>query len=530
MYGKPLAQTDIREDPDYIFRFRDGTPENEIIEEKDKFMKQWHGFNQITPADSRPAEKFPHPLEDPDYVFKPEDDTAKNSHASDGEEHDAMDNEDEAVEASVKEDMRKLEDTFKGISKRYRLINRIGEGTFSTVYKAEDLLYDHYQNDWNDGDGEDENNWDAPPSKKRRLGESSKESAPSNGKKNKPRYVALKKIYVTSSPLRIQNELELLHDLRGCKSVCPLITAFRHQDQVVAVLPYFPHTDFRIQYRTFLVRDMRHYFRSLFTALAFVHKHFILHRDIKPTNFLYNPERRQGVLVDFGLAERQGLDYAGPCYCTLTPSVRRNKTAQAYKTIQSTHPQNGYPKNDPRPSRRANRAGTRGFRAPEVLFKCTSQTTKIDMWSAGVILLTLLGRRFPFFNSADDVDALVEMASIFGNRRMKHAASIHGQIFETNIPTIGEKGHNWEKLVIWSSCVEDLTESEKQAIRLLSGLMELDPEKRLSARDALKHEFFENPIDHDIEWGGGPDSVDEDGESTGEDGQQGAVKDEVDML
>jgi cell division control protein 7 len=152
------------------------------------------------------------------------------------------------------------------------------------------------------------------------------------------------------------------------------------------------------------------------------------------------------------------------------------------------------------------------------------------MWSVGVILLTFLGRRFPFFNSADDVDALVEMASIFGNRRMKHAASLHGQVFETNIPTVGEKGHSWEKLVIWSSCVEDLTESEKQAIRLLSGLMELDPEKRLSAKEALRHEFFEKPIDHDIEWGGVPESVEESGDSTGDDRQQEGAKDEVDML
>lgn len=65
--------------------------------------------------------------------------------------------------------------------------------------------------------------------------------------------------------------------------MCPLITAFRYQDQVVAVLPYFPHTDFRIQYRTFMVADMRHYLRSLITALKSVHEHEILHRDIKPT-------------------------------------------------------------------------------------------------------------------------------------------------------------------------------------------------------------------------------------------------------
>jgi len=32
------------------------------------------------------------------------------------------------IDESVMEDMRKLEESFKGISQRYRLINRIGEG------------------------------------------------------------------------------------------------------------------------------------------------------------------------------------------------------------------------------------------------------------------------------------------------------------------------------------------------------------------------------------------------------------------
>lgn len=148
------------------------------------------------------------------------------------------------------------------------------------------------------------------------------------------------------------------------------------------------------------------------------------------------------------------------------------------------------------------------------------------MWSAGVILLTLLGRRFPFFNSADDVDAMIEMASIFGTRRMKTAAVMHGQIFETNIPTIGEKGYSWEKLVKWASCVEELTESEKQATRLLSGLMELDPYKRMSAKEALQHEFFTEPIEHDVEWGGHPD----DSADTGEDGEGDREEEEADEV
>ncbi|EQL28937.1 CDC7 protein kinase [Blastomyces dermatitidis ATCC 26199] len=424
--------------------------------------------------------------------------TDEGSHSveSEGQEL-SEESEPEEVDESVAEDMRKLESTFKGISSRYRLINRIGEGTFSTVYKAEDLYYDEYENDWDweyksyDRDHERGNDLqpsDRGPSKSKRK-----------GNKSRIPYVALKKIYVTSSPSRIQNELELLNDLRGSRSVCPLITAFRHQDQVVAVLPYFPHTDFRVQYRTFLVSDMRHYFRSLFTALHEVHKADIIHRDIKPTNFLYNPKLRRGVLVDFGLAEREYLG-GELCHCAQNSTASRYRAMWLQTNIHSNTLSTGYPKNDSRPSRRANRAGTRGFRAPEVLFKCTSQTTKIDIWSAGVILLTLLGRRFPFFNSADDVDAMIEIASIFGSRRMKAAAALHGQVFETNLPTIGEKGYSWEKIVLWSSCVEQLTESEKQATRFLSLLLELNPSKRPTAKEALRHEFFTHPEAEDLAW------------------------------
>lgn len=313
--------------------------------------------------------------------------------------------------------------------------------------------------------------------------------------------MAVKKIYVTSSPTRILNELELLHDLRGCDSVCPLITAFRSTDQVCAILPYFRHADFRDYFRKMTVADMAIYLRSLFTALASVHSHGILHRDIKPTNFLYDPATRRGVLVDFGLAEREGYD-CKPCLCHDDPLQRRARLEAAEKA--SSGPSNGYPKEDTRPSRRANRAGTRGFRAPEVLFKCTEQSTKIDIWSAGVILLTILSRRFPFFNSADDVEALIEIATIFGQKRMDKAALLHGCRFKTTIPTIGTHGFSFESIILWSTGRSDtpglcLSDDEKLAIEFLNRCMDLDPRRRISAEEALSHEFLRMGLDDSVE-------------------------------
>ncbi|KAL8650743.1 MAG: hypothetical protein Q9210_003644 [Variospora velana] len=403
------------------------------------------------------------------------------------------------VSDTVREEMSKLEKIFQKKGLKFRMIDRIGEGTFSTVYKAEDLHYDFYQNDW-DLETLDGSTWSSPPVKRRR--DESSQDHERRQQRRRPRYVAIKKIYVTSSPARIQNELELLHDLQGYRSICPLITAFRYHDQVIAVLPHYRHQDFRLFYRQMAPYDIKVYFRSLFTALAAVHRDGIIHRDIKPTNFLYDIRRRQGVLVDFGLAEREGTDCTY-CVCQDSNQNRRLKIESSKAFGQS--PPVGYPKNDQRPSRRANRAGTRGFRAPEVLLKCTAQTAKIDIWSAGVILLTILCQRFPFFNSADDVDAIIEIASIFGQKRIKACAMLHGAVFECSLPSIGEKGFLLKQIVQWSVSStrpderEEIDPEVMECIAFLELCLELDPRKRISARRALASEFLAEEVEEEMD-------------------------------
>lgn len=412
---------------------------------------------------------------------------------------------DSDIPLEILEEMDKVQETFKDLDKKYRLIDKIGEGTFSTVYKAEDITGNTR---YLMGDSI----WSSPDIKRRKT-----------RKKSSKVYVALKRIYVTSSPQRIYNELNLLYMLSGSSRVAPLLEALRFQDQIIAVLPYYAHADFREFFRDLPLEGIKVYMFELFEALNFVHDKNIIHRDIKPTNFLYDPFKKRGVLVDFGLAEQEFIpttsDKNAVGYC---PCLSHEKSLRDDSIREDSV--KGYPKDDPRPGRRANRAGTRGFRAPEVLFKCPNQTKKIDIWSAGVIILTLLTRRFPFFNSPDDVDALVELTSIFGLKRMQDCANLHGLGLDANINTVNKTSTIGE-LIHWCLSLErdadtlpndsvahetlsafdadgvirlkdennDILTNKKQhqnVIEVIEGCFELDPEKRKSAGEILRLPFF----------------------------------------
>ena len=75
----------------------------------------------------------------------------------------------------------------------------------------------------------------------------------------------------------------------------------------------------------------------------------------------------------------------------------------------------------------APRAGTPGFRPPEVLCKYPYQTTAVDMWASGIILLCILSGCYPFFQSPSDLAALAEIMTIFGTGSVQRVANKLGE-------------------------------------------------------------------------------------------------------
>ncbi|CUA70151.1 cell division control protein 7 [Rhizoctonia solani] len=442
---------------------------------------------------------------------------------SDDEEN-SLATKDEMERHYISTEMRQLKERVRGLVGNYELVDRLGEGTFSSVYKAIDLNFSKYDNrEWNTHLGYADYPIllaSTPHSSKFR----SKQYTPAFERRGRV-FVAIKRIYVTSSPQRIANEIELMEAARGCRHVSQLITAFRDEDQVVCVMPFHRSVDFRDYFQSLPMRTMQTYFRHLFRALRDIHAREIVHRDVKPANFLFDPKAGPdgtgwGVLCDFGLAQR--VDYPERTQCLHTAptkdkphgsrtkqsnhelAVINRKITTVRKRAEGGSHNIGYKTEDHRPRVKANRAGTRGFRAPEVLFKCESQTVALDVWSAGIILLACLSGKFPLFNSNDDTEALAEIAAIVGRNKMEKCAMLHNRTFLTNIPSICK-----DKSRTWTQLVQDMNpklaqppsswpEGEKaehkrmveDALELLEQCLCLDATKRITARNALKSRFL----------------------------------------
>ncbi|KAI8351235.1 kinase-like domain-containing protein, partial [Choanephora cucurbitarum] len=348
---------------------------------------------------------------------------------------------------------------FPSLSRYYQLLHRAGSGTFSRVYKARDLLVEEYM----------------PYEQKERLAHALGKTAADM------KHVAIKVILDISTPARVANEIECLLKLRSSPGITPLITAFRNEAVTYVVLPYIDFDPFEEFYDTMTLTDARSYISELLIGLQSAHEKGIAHRDVKPGNFLYSKATRLGYLADFGLARKT---------CPSSPSKRDNSWP-----LGNTYPgeQAGYYVDDTRPALHADRSGTRGFRAPELLMRYKHQTTAVDIWAVGVILLIILSGQYPFFEPDDDADSIMELAHVFGMKKLKEFVEYYGRTIHTNIPTIPEDEvdlgaicHqiNKERVDTWDP------EEYKLAVDLMKKCLQLIHTNRLTATEALNHPFL----------------------------------------
>lgn len=199
---------------------------------------------------------------------------------------------------------------------------------------------------------------------------------------------------------------------------------------------------------------MRPFFRTLFEALAYLHDQGIIHRDIKPSNILLASKSGPAYLADFGTAWH-------PLMSAL----------------------------DEHPHHKALEVGSTCYRAPETLFGNRSYGCSLDMWAAGTVFAECC-RQPPksLFESRDafeDGNQLSLILSVFKTIGTPTVERWPEAVHFTTPP------FQWYKEFPGTSFVDLLPDASDDARDLVGQLVVYESGRRLTAKQALEHPYFQ---------------------------------------
>lgn len=186
------------------------------------------------------------------------------------------------------------------------------------------------------------------------------------------------------------------------------------------------------------LKTVKSFMFQLLKGIMFCHDNSVLHRDLKPQNLLINNEG-QLKLGDFGLARAFGIPF------------------------------NTF----------SNEVVTLWYRAPDVLLGSRAYTTSIDIWSAGCIFAEMCTGK-PLFPGTANEDQLIKIFRLMGTPN------------ERTWPGISQYANyksNWQIFVPQDlrSLIPNL---DSMGLNLLTSLLQMRPDARITARQALQHPWF----------------------------------------
>ena len=166
----------------------------------------------------------------------------------------------------------------------------------------------------------------------------------------------------------------------------------------------------------------------------------MLHRDLKPQNLLID---KDGILklADFGLARAIGIPVR-----TYTHEIV-----------------------------------TLWYRAPEVLLGSKHYSTAVDMWSVGCIFAEMASQ-VPLFPGDSEIDELFRIFRVMGTPSEETWPGV------SSLPDFKADFPSWPAVHL-SKLVPQL---DADGIDLLTSMLIYDPGKRISAKRALLHPYFDD--------------------------------------
>lgn len=271
--------------------------------------------------------------------------------------------------------------------------------------------------------------------------------------------VAIKKLYRPFQSLihakRAYRELRLLRHI--------------HHENVICLLDVFTPDHTLEKFQTFymvmplVAQDLSHImkkrrltdriitylFYQLLKGLKYIHSAGIVHRDLKPGNIAVD-ENCELKILDFGLARQTESEMTG--YVV-----------------------------------------TRWYRAPEVIFNWMHYSQTVDVWSAACILAEMITGQvlFPGHDSIDQLNKILRLTGTPDSSLVQKMQSKDAQSYVLGLRP--QKKKNFKDV---------FASMDENAVGIMEGMLLLDPETRLTVKQALSHPFLAEYHDPESE----PDS------------------------
>jgi len=121
-----------------------------------------------------------------------------------------------------------------------------------------------------------------------------------------------------------QREAQALETLGHHKHIPRLLAYFEQDGEFYLVEEFIPGPSLKEQFangQPWRPQEVFSLLKHLLKTLKFIHRHLVIHRDIKPDNIIFSPVRKDYILIDFG-AVREVLPQADPLVATLSIGTR----------------------------------------------------------------------------------------------------------------------------------------------------------------------------------------------------------------
>ena len=243
--------------------------------------------------------------------------------------------------------------------------------------------------------------------------------------------------------------------------------------------------------------QIRFIVKGLLDALACLHAHGIVHRDIKHNN-VFVDRNCHVKLGDFGMARFYGQPSRLPVYQGLWPAPSMEESKEGGGTSSPLSPPS-MPLSDVNGAL-SHYVNALMYRAPEVLIRESEYGPGVDQWSLGCLFAELLqcihvrkGKRVPMFPPRGGGGGGGASTCISQELEDEQLKSIFQKLGTP--PSVGWVRSKYARtrikmLPIYPTPPLILGQVSDEARDLLHSLLCVDPSKRITAVDALNHPFF----------------------------------------